>query len=109
MKRLFCLVAVFCLWGCNQTPSQIQADQAQIQAQIVSACSQVQAAMAIAAPFATIPQVGAVMDYGTAACIGSEAIASLVTKAVGDPTTVAWTQNLAKTIAAAPTKPIKLM
>jgi hypothetical protein len=65
--------------------------------------------MSLAAPFSTIPQVGAVMDYGAAACVGSEAIAALVTKAVNDPNTVAWTQGLAKTIAGAAKAPIKLM
>jgi hypothetical protein len=100
-----CLLLV----GCNQTPLQVQTNQAQIQADIVSACGQVQSAMSLAAPLSAIPQVGAVMDYGAASCIGSEAIAALVTKAVNDPNTIVWTQNLAKTISGAAKAPIKLM
>ena len=57
--------------------------------------------MSLAAPFAAVPQVGAVMLYGAAACGSAEAIAGLTTKAVSDPNTVVWTQNLAKTISGA--------
>jgi hypothetical protein len=102
---------ILLLCGCASPPppTQIQADQAQIQAAIVGACNKVQIAMTLAAPFAAIPQVGAVMDYGKAACFGGEAIAALTTKAVNDPRTIAWVEDLAQKIANAPKSPVRLM
>ena len=97
--KIFAVVMCVCLVACNEPAAVIQANQAQIQSDIVSACSVVNNAMTLAAPFAAIPQVGALLLYGKAACFGTEAVAALVTKALADPNTVAWTQNLAKTIA----------
>lgn len=109
--RLPLLLLPFLVLGCNnQQMATVQVDQAKIQSGIVAACGDVQAAMAIAAPFAAIPQVGAVMDYGQASCVGAQAIAALTTKALNDPVTVAWTQQLANKIRSAPANlPVQLV
>lgn len=80
--------------------AQVQNGQATVAAAIQTACGDVNAAAALAAPFSAIPQVGAILDYATASCVGANAVAALVTKAINDPTTIAWTENLATQIKA---------
>jgi hypothetical protein len=102
MRHLLASAILFLLAACSaEEVAKVQGGQAAVQAAISGACADVNAANALAAPFSIIPQVGAIMDYGTAACGGATAVAALVTKAVNDPTTVAWTQNLAAQIKAA--------
>lgn len=79
------------------TPQQVatvQTDQAKIEAAIVEGCGVVNAAAAAAAPFAAVPQVGAILTFATASCATGSAVAGMVTKAVNDPSTVAWVQRL---------------
>ena len=75
-------------------------DLATAQTVVASVCKDVLAANAVAAPLAAVPQVGAIMDYGTAACGTEEAVAALVQKAMADPTTIPWAETLATQIKA---------
>lgn len=47
-----------------------------------------------ASPLALIPEVSGVIPYVTAACGTADAVASMVQKAVDDPNTIAWIENL---------------
>jgi hypothetical protein len=101
-KSLFGGVAALCLLtGCTADQvASVQANQAKVQAAIQSACADVNSAAALAAPFSAIPQIGAILDYATASCATANAMAALTSKAVNDPATVAWAQNLAAQIRA---------
>lgn len=96
---ILCLVMMGMLTQCNN-PQQDLRTQQQVQQGIASACGDVNAAMSLAAPFAAVPQVGAVMLYGAAACGTAQAVSALTTKAMSDPATQAWTQGLAQQIKA---------
>lgn len=74
--------------------NKVQVDQTKIEAAIDASCTAANAAAAIAAPFASVPQVAGVLTFVSAGCGTSEAVAALVTKAVNDPGTIAWTQKL---------------
>lgn len=76
-------------------------DLATAQTAVASVCKDVLAANAMAAPLAAVPQVGAIMDYGTAACGTETAVAALVAKAMADPSTITWAETLATQIKAA--------
>lgn len=83
------------------TVAGVQNTQQAIQTAIGTACQDVNAASALAAPFAGVPQVAGVLTFATASCGTADAIAALVTKAVTDPTTIAWAENLASQLKAA--------
>lgn len=102
MKLLGFVMCACLLTACSEPAAVIQTRQARIQADINVACGVVNNAMILAAPFAVVPQVGAVMLYGEASCGTTEAIAALTTKALSDPNTIVWVQNLGKTIADSP-------
>jgi hypothetical protein len=94
------IAGVLALNAC--TPQQVatgfdkaQDVQAKIEAAIVEGCGAVNAAAAIAAPFAAVPQVGAILSFAEAGCGTAGAVSALVTKAVNDPSTILWTQRLA--------------
>lgn len=70
-------------------------------AKINAVCGPVSAATSLAAPFSAVPAVGALISFGSASCGSAEAIAALVGKAVNDPTTIAWAENLAGQITTA--------
>lgn len=81
------------------TPQQlatVQTDQAKIEAAIVEGCQAVNAAATVAAPFSAVPQVGAILAFAQAGCGTAGAVAGLITKAVNDPSTIAWVQRLAE-------------
>lgn len=95
--------ATIALFGC--TAATVDRDIAKAQAVVTqaandigTACGAVNAAASVAAQFATIPQVGSVLMFATASCGGAGAIAALTAKAINDPSTVAWAQNLAAQI-----------
>lgn len=108
MRKLYSGVAAACLalGGCGgaapaQVVTDVQADQSKIQTAIDAACVDVNSAMALAAPFDAVPQVAAITTYGAASCGTATAISALVTKAVNDPTTIQWAENLATQIKSA--------
>lgn len=87
------------LGGCNPA---VSADQAKISTAIETACTDVTSAAALAAPFAAgSPSLASVLTFATASCGSADAVAALATKAVNDPTTVAWAENLAAELKAA--------
>ena len=94
---LMCALAgALAVFGC--TPAQFtraQALQAKIEAATVEACGVANQVAAIAAPFSGVPQVAGMLSFVSAGCGTSEAVAALVTKALNDPSTIAWTQHLA--------------
>lgn len=81
----------------------VQADQAAIQAKIVEGCgiANTAAAGVSMTPLAAIPQVAGVLTFITGSCVGAQAIAALTTKAVNDPSTIAWLTGLPVTLRAA--------
>lgn len=89
----FLLIPLFLLASCSAV--DVANTTNTIQTAITTACNDVNAAVTLAAPFSGVPQVGAVLDYAIASCGTAEAIDGLVTKALTDPTTVAWAENLA--------------
>lgn len=101
------LAGVLALTACGQTPAQIvatvQRDQASVQADLDKACADVAAAETLAnlvPPVAALPQAQTIEGFIAGSCIAGQATAALVTKAVTDPTTVAWTENLATELTA---------
>jgi hypothetical protein len=95
-------VAALAVMGCSQQQvAQVQTTQTDVQAAVQTACTDVNAAAALAAPFSAIPEVGGALVYATASCATADAVAAMATKAVDDPTTIAWLDNLASEIKAA--------
>ncbi len=94
------------------TPDQItgaQDTQAKIANAIGVGCAAVNNAATLAAPFSAVPQVGAILLYANASCADAGAVSALVSKAIADPTTIAWVEKLKTDIkAVTPTAPIKL-
>lgn len=102
MRVLLIPIACVALTACSaQQVASVQSTQTKVASAISTACGDVNSAAALAAPFSAIPQVGAVLDYATASCATADAVSALVTKAINDPNTIAWTENLATTIKAA--------
>jgi hypothetical protein len=93
MRHLAAVLTLVALSAC--TMAEVQTNQARIEAAIVEGCGAVNAAAAIAAPFAAIPQVGAILGFAQAGCGTAGAVSALVTKALDDPRTILWTQRLA--------------
>ena len=101
MRKLL-LAVCFALGACNAAQvGTVQTDVAQVSAAVAQACNAVNAAAAVAAPFGAIPQVGAILTFATASCMGANAVNGMVAKAVNDPNTIAWLQRLAGDIKAA--------
>lgn len=82
----------------SQQVGQVQGGQAKIEAAIVEACGVANAAAALAAPYSAIPAVAGVIIYVQAGCGTAQAVAGLVTKAVNDPSTIAWVMKLSATL-----------
>jgi hypothetical protein len=98
LRKLLASVAVAAmLVGCSSAQVSTGAtDVGTVATAVQTACTTVNTtATAIgASPLALIPQVAGVIPYVTAACGTAEAVAAMVSKAVSDPTTVAWITNL---------------
>jgi len=95
-RLLITVSATVLLASCSATQlATVQNDSTVISSAISAACTDVTAASNLAAPFVAVPAIAVVLSYATASCSGATAIAALVTKAVNDPTTVAWAENLA--------------
>ena len=96
MRLMYATPLVCLLFGCTpQDAAKVEATQAKIESAINRACADANAAAALAAPFAFDPKVAGVMVYVQGSCAAGNAIAALTTKAVNDPATIAWAQNLA--------------
>jgi hypothetical protein len=85
-------------------PAKVQGTVSRVAADIEGACMVAKTAAGIAAPFGAVPAVAGIMVYVEAACATEPAVAALVVKAVNDPSTVAWAQNLATDLSAAVAK-----
>jgi hypothetical protein len=97
-KLYFAAASLLALAGCAVTPTDVttaQTTQAKIASAVTGACADANAAAALAAPFAVVPQVAGVLTFITAGCAGAGAVAALTTKAVNDPSTIAWAEGLA--------------
>lgn len=97
-KLCFAAASLFALAGCSITPADVttaQATQAKIASAVTGACADANAAAALAAPFAAVPQVAGVLTFIEAGCATADAVAALTTKAVNDPSTIAWAEGLA--------------
>ena len=97
------LVGLLAIGGCTQAQidsvfTTAKADQAKIETAIGAGCAGVNAAAAVAAPFSAVPQIAALLGFATASCATAPAVAALVTKAVNDPSTELWVQQLAAQI-----------
>lgn len=119
MRNLFLTTAiVLALAGCSATTSvtpttvsagvsagvaTVQVDQAKIASAVTGACGDATAAASLAAPFSAIPQVAGVLTFITAGCGTADAVAALTTKAVNDPSTIAWAEGLAAQVQSAVT------
>ncbi len=103
MRKLILAAALLTSLGaCTAAQvKQAQLDQATAQAKITAVCADVTGAATLAAPFSAIPQVAALLTYANASCGTATAVSALVTKAMNDPTTVAWAEALAAQIKAA--------
>ena len=103
MRRFVGAVAALAMFGlaaCSST--QTSTDVAKVQgavttvaSQVESACGVAAAAASVAQPFAAVPAVGDILSFEAAACGTAPVVAGMVAKAVVDPTTVAWIENLA--------------
>jgi len=71
-------------------------DVATVASDVQTACTAVNATAAAvqASPLAMVPQVASVLPYVTGSCGTAAAVAAMVSKAVTDPTTVAWINGL---------------
>jgi hypothetical protein len=103
MRRFIIAGTVLGLAACTTATvdrdiAKAQSVVAQAATDIGAACGAVNAAAGFAAPFSAIPQVGSILMFATASCGGADAIAALTAKAINDPSTVAWAQNLAAQI-----------
>ena len=99
--RKIALLGCLALGACNANQlATAESDIAKVSAAVSTACADVNAAAALAAPFGAIPQVGAILTFATASCVGANAVSGMVAKAAADPATVAWLQNLAAQIRA---------
>lgn len=98
MRKLMLAAPIACLSLLACTPqdaANVQALQTKIQNAINMACADATTAAGFAAPFASDPTVTSILGYVEAGCGTATAVAALVTKAVNDPGTIAWTENLA--------------
>jgi hypothetical protein len=84
--KLFAVLALAgALCACSAAQvSTAQTDVASVTAALNSACADV----------TSVPVLASVQVYVTAACVGGEATAAIVSKALSDPTTVAWVESL---------------
>ncbi len=94
------VVLSLALLACACTPAQIQTAQTDVtavQAGLAGACADVAQAEAMANTFgvALVPQAATIEGFIGGSCVAGQATAALVSKAVNDPSTVAWTENLA--------------
>jgi hypothetical protein len=105
MRRFILAAPLLALAAC--APGTVDRDIAKAQEvaavaarDINAACGAVNAAASFAAPFSAIPQVGSILMFATASCGSAVAVDALTVKAINDPSTVAWTRNLAAEIKA---------
>jgi hypothetical protein len=86
------------------SPVAVQKTQGEV-ASVVDAvdrvCGEVNMVSAFAAPFSIVPEVSALVAFGAASCGSAQAVTALAQKAVNDPETIAWAQDLAAKLQAA--------
>lgn len=73
----------------------VQANVAKAASDVNQVCGVVNTAAGVASVFSAYPPVAALEAFATVSCGSAEAVAALVQKAVNDPSTVAWAQDLA--------------
>ena len=94
-RPLLALALAATLGACTAAQlATFQTDEAKVAAAIQTGCSAANAAAAVAAPFAVVPQVAGVLTFISAGCGTAEAVAALTSKALADPTTIAWLEKL---------------
>ena len=81
--------------------AQVQTDVAKVTTALNTACADVQAAEGVVGIAGALPAINNLEAYANSACTVAGATSEIVTKAVNDPTTIAWVQNLATQIKAA--------
>ena len=98
MRKLIFLSG-FCLAACSaQTAVQ---DQAKIQDALNTGCQAVAAAQALLTPVtAALPQAQVLSGFAGGSCVAGQATAALITKALSDPSTQVWLNDLASQISA---------
>jgi hypothetical protein len=105
-KRIALIAALFgALVACSATSTTqtnmdasaktVQVDQSKIAAAVTTACSDATTAAGFAAPFSAVPEVAGVVTFVNAGCGTADAVSALVSKAVNDPSTIAWAEKLA--------------
>lgn len=97
-KRILFLVGVApFIFGCTQQQVAIATkDVATVQAELNKGCAVYASTVATvnALGVGLVPQAQVIEGFGSGACLGATATADLVSKALSDPNTVAWLNNL---------------
>lgn len=73
----------------------VQADVAKAASNVNQVCGVVNTAAGVASVFSAYPPVAALEAFAAGSCGSAEAVTALVQKAVNDPATIAWAQDLA--------------
>lgn len=102
MRKLFLVAALAVgLAACSSAQVQTaQNDVTTVTAALNTACVAVQAAESAVGVVGALPAVNNIEAYANSACSVGQATSVIIGKAINDPSTVAWVENLANELQA---------